>query len=87
MDLGIKGRTALVCAASKGLGKASAESLAEAGVNVTICSRTETDIKKAAEAISDQYKIPIVIGGQAIKNDPDDWTVSLLSRNPGSRTT
>ena len=59
MDLGIKGRTALVCAASKGLGRASAESLAEAGVNVTICSRTVVDIKKTAEAISDQYKIKV----------------------------
>ena len=59
MDLGIKGRTALVCAASKGLGRASAESLDEAGVNVTICSRTVADIKKTAEAISDQYKIKV----------------------------
>ena len=51
MDLGIAGKNALVCAASKGLGRACADSLAEAGVNVTICSRTEADIKAAAEAI------------------------------------
>ncbi|HLP67088.1 MAG TPA: short-chain dehydrogenase, partial [Rhizobium sp.] len=32
MDLGIKGKRALVCAGSKGLGRAVAEKLAEAGV-------------------------------------------------------
>ncbi|MDE0811492.1 MAG: SDR family oxidoreductase [Alphaproteobacteria bacterium] len=51
MDLGIVGKNALVCAASKGLGRGCAESLAEAGANVTICSRTEADIKATAEQI------------------------------------
>ena len=39
MDLGIKGRKAIVCAASKGLGKGCAEALAREGVEVTICAR------------------------------------------------
>jgi 3-oxoacyl-[acyl-carrier protein] reductase len=39
MDLGIKGRTAIVCAASKGLGRGCAEALAREGVDVTICAR------------------------------------------------
>ena len=51
MDLGIVGRGALVCAASKGLGRACADSLAEAGANVTICSRTEADIRQTADEI------------------------------------
>ena len=34
MDLGIAGKTAIVCAASKGLGKATAVSLAKNGVNL-----------------------------------------------------
>ncbi len=55
MDLGIAGKNALVCAASKGLGQGCAEALAEAGVNVTICSRTEADIKATAEAIGKAY--------------------------------
>ena len=53
MDLGIVGRSALVCAASKGLGRACADSLAEAGANVTICSRTEVDIRQTAEEIGE----------------------------------
>src|SRR5512133_1597521 len=39
MDLGIRGRTALVCAASKGLGKGCAAALARAGVNVVVTAR------------------------------------------------
>jgi len=48
MDLGIKGRRALVCAASKGLGYACAEALAREGVRVTITARTEADLAAAA---------------------------------------
>jgi 3-oxoacyl-[acyl-carrier protein] reductase len=51
MDLGIKGRRALVCAASKGLGYACAEALAREGVRVTITARTETDLAAAAERL------------------------------------
>jgi 3-oxoacyl-[acyl-carrier protein] reductase len=51
MDLGIAGRKALVCAASKGLGRGCAEALALAGVDVTILARTRDDVGKAAEEI------------------------------------
>ncbi len=51
MDLGINGRTAIVCAASKGLGKACAMQLAKEGVNVVISARTKADIEAAAEEI------------------------------------
>ena len=51
MDLGIKGRQALVCAASKGLGKGCAMALAREGVNVTITARTQADLDRAAAEI------------------------------------
>lgn len=51
MDLGITGRRALVCAASRGLGRGCAQALASAGVDVTIVARTEPDLRAAAEAI------------------------------------
>jgi 3-oxoacyl-[acyl-carrier protein] reductase len=51
MDLGIRGRTALVCAASKGLGRACALSLAQEGVDVTIVARTREPLEKTAEEI------------------------------------
>lgn len=51
MDLGIQGKKALVCASSKGLGKASAISLAQEGVEVFLCSRSEDSLKPVAEEI------------------------------------
>jgi 3-oxoacyl-[acyl-carrier protein] reductase len=51
MDLGIAGRHALVCAASKGLGRGCAQALSEAGAIVTIVARTETELQAAAAAI------------------------------------
>ena len=51
MDLGLTGRRALVCAASKGLGRGCAEALASEGVDVTICARTEREVAQAAAEI------------------------------------
>ncbi|MDA0263329.1 MAG: SDR family oxidoreductase [Chloroflexi bacterium] len=51
MDLGLKGKVAIVGGASKGLGRASAQVLAEEGAKVTICSRTSADLETAAEEI------------------------------------
>ena len=51
MDLGLAGKTALVAASSKGLGKASALALAREGARVTICARTEADLDEAAGQI------------------------------------
>ena len=51
MNLGISGKKAIVCAASKGLGKGCAESLAREGVDVTICARTPETLETAAEEI------------------------------------
>jgi len=51
MELGIKGRRALVCAASKGLGRACAMSLAREGVDVTIIARGREALEQTAEDI------------------------------------
>lgn len=48
MDLGIKGRWALVCAASKGLGKGCAAALAREGVNLVITARGEAALQATA---------------------------------------
>ncbi|HHV55077.1 MAG TPA: SDR family oxidoreductase [Firmicutes bacterium] len=51
MDLGIKGRRALVTAASRGLGYAIARKLYEEGADVAICARQEGPLREAAERI------------------------------------
>ena len=59
MDLGIRGRTALVCAASKGLGKGCAVSLAREGVNLVITARGAEALEASAAEIASQYKINV----------------------------
>jgi 3-oxoacyl-[acyl-carrier protein] reductase len=52
MDLGLKGRTAIVCAASQGLGRASAMALAREGVNLVIAARRGDVLECAADEIA-----------------------------------
>ena len=51
MNYGIEGKRALVCAASKGLGRGCAAALAREGAHVTIVARTESIVAKTAEEI------------------------------------
>ena len=51
MDLGLSGKVALVAAASRGLGRATAERLAREGMNVAICARNEELLHQAAKEI------------------------------------
>lgn len=57
MDLGIEGRTALVVAASKGIGRGIAEALAREGARVAISSRSEDSLRDAAEQIDGEVRI------------------------------
>ncbi len=53
MELGLRGRVAIVCAASQGLGRAAAEGFAHEGADVVICSRDAKRLRSAAREISD----------------------------------
>ena len=53
MDLELKDKVAIIGGASKGLGRACAEALAQEGARITICSRTEADLEVAAAEIRD----------------------------------
>lgn len=57
MDLGLKGKTALVAASSKGLGYGIARALAANGAKVSLCSRSADDVAAAAETIAADYGI------------------------------
>jgi 3-oxoacyl-[acyl-carrier protein] reductase len=51
MDLGLRGRTAIVCGASSGLGLATAESLAAEGANVAMLARRREQLERDADRI------------------------------------
>ncbi len=69
MNLGISGKTAIVTASSKGIGLAVAETLIAEGAKVIICSRSKTDLMKAASDIKSKYNIEPV------------WCVCDLNKN------
>lgn len=54
MDLGLKGKVALVAASSRGLGRAVAEELAAEGASLILCARNQQTISETSEAISSQ---------------------------------
>ena len=57
MDLGIRGRKALLFGASRGLGKACALALAQEGVDLTIVARKRDVLEKAGLAVERVYKV------------------------------
>lgn len=63
MDLGISGKKAIVCASSRGLGKACAESLAKEGVEIVINGVKEKNLKKTEQEFIDKgFKVKAILG-------------------------
>ena len=60
MDLGIAGRRAIICASSRGLGRACAEALAEAGVNLVINGRDGAVLDATAEDLVRRFGVEVV---------------------------
>ncbi|MEX0347933.1 MAG: SDR family oxidoreductase [Paracoccaceae bacterium] len=59
MELGIRGKRALVCASSKGLGRACAEALASAGVDLVMNARGAQALEEAAQAIRSAHGVAV----------------------------
>ncbi|SHL67895.1 3-oxoacyl-[acyl-carrier protein] reductase [Roseovarius litoreus] len=59
MDLGLKGKRALVCASSKGLGLGCARALAEAGVDLVMNARGAEALEAEAQAIRDEFGVQV----------------------------
>ncbi len=69
MDLGIRGKRALVCASSKGLGRGCAEALAEAGVDLILNARGAEALEAAAAAIRSKWQVGVVTVAADITSD------------------
>jgi len=70
MDLELRDKVAIVGGASKGLGRACAEALAQEGVKVALCSRSRADLDKAAQEIRDTARTEVMVfPGDLDRND------------------
>ena len=59
MELGLRGRKALITGGSKGIGRACADALAEEGVDIVLVSRTEADLAKARDEIASRHNVAV----------------------------
>jgi 3-oxoacyl-[acyl-carrier protein] reductase len=69
MDLGIKGKRALVCASSKGLGRGCAEALAAAGVDLVLNARGAEALEATAAAIRAAHGVTVMAVAADITSD------------------
>lgn len=85
MDLGIKGKVALIAGASKGLGYAIALGLAKEGVNVAICSRDSERIQQAAELIRKETNVSVLASAVDVtQNDEIEQWVKTVEKEWGA---
>ena len=82
MDLKIKGKRALVCAASKGLGRGCAEALAEAGVDLVINARGAEALEQTAEAIRAAHGVSVTAVAADITTDEGRAKVLEAAASP-----
>ena len=84
MDLGLKGLSAMVSGATRGIGRAIAETLAAEGANVSLCSRHEADVRQAVAALGakggDAFGSAIDVADGAA---PKQWVDATAARFGG----
>jgi 3-oxoacyl-[acyl-carrier protein] reductase len=80
MDLGIKGRVAVVAASSRGLGRAVAEALAAEGAKLALCARDESALAETASAIKERWRTEVFHQPLDVTNETDVKTFIAETR-------
>ncbi|MBI1251108.1 MAG: SDR family oxidoreductase [Alphaproteobacteria bacterium] len=101
MDLQLKGKSALVTGATRGIGRAIAERLAQEGCNIALCARTQDSVRSAADEVAAKHGVRThgaavdVADGAALRGWVDaaaaalggaDIVISNVSAGGGGRT-
>ena len=73
MDFGLKGRVAMIAAASKGIGKACALALAEEGCKVSICARTPTVLMETARELQAHSETIALVTDVSSSSGLENW--------------
>jgi 3-oxoacyl-[acyl-carrier protein] reductase len=80
MDLGLKGKTALITAASRGIGRACAMTLAQEGVNIVMCARGDDELQTAATEIEKNTGVRAVAQRADVTSSDDIERIVTRSR-------
>lgn len=82
MDLGLRGKVALVAASSRGLGRAVAEELAAEGASLTMCARDKDRLRATAHEIEVKSAVPVlaVAADLSSKGEPERVVNTALER-------
>jgi NAD(P)-dependent dehydrogenase (short-subunit alcohol dehydrogenase family) len=84
MDLGLRGKRAIVTGATKGIGRRIIEQLVKEGCNVAICSRTEEDVEDTIDQFA--HKKAEVMGAVCdigVKAEYEAWINDMVERMDG----
>jgi 3-oxoacyl-[acyl-carrier protein] reductase len=91
MDLNLRGRTALITGASKGIGLASAECLAAEGVNLVLVARTQLDLDTARDRIASRHNVAVQVHAYDLSDSrnvdrlaADHPDIDILVNNAGA---
>ena len=80
MNFGLDGKVAMIAAASKGIGRASALSLAAEGCVVSVCSRNEKPLEDAAAELTQHSPTLGVVADVGVSTDLERWYASTIER-------
>jgi 3-oxoacyl-[acyl-carrier protein] reductase len=83
MDLGLKGKTAIVTGGSRGIGRAIAHAFADEGANVAICARGEEQLQKTADELRAKGGKVVAVAADATKQADVDRFVASVAEQLG----
>jgi 3-oxoacyl-[acyl-carrier protein] reductase len=83
MDLGLTGKVAMVTGASRGLGRAMADALAEEGMHVSVCARTKETLNEAVAALGRTGSAIGFVGDLTAQGTVEKWVDETVAKFGG----